>query len=252
MSEHLVIDRAPGIIEEQFEDRHQQKEAATLGMWTFLATEVLFFGGLFAAYTIYRHEHEFAFRQGSIDMKWYLGAINTAVLLVSSFFMAMAVRAAAVGSNRLIVRYLILTIVVGTLFLCIKGTEYAVDYGERLVPGLNFTEARPTEEEMNGFTRAFSKFDNWFDMHVSAPVDKAPRRPHDEQLFLLFYWIMTAIHATHMIIGIAVMLVLIVMARRKMFSAQWHNPVECFGLYWHFVDIVWVFLFPTLYLLRNP
>ena len=252
MTEHLVTEQSHGIIEEQFEDRHQQKEVATLGMWTFLATEVLFFGGLFAAYTIYRYKYADAFRQGSIDMKWYLGAINTAVLLVSSFFMAMAVRAAAVGSNGLIVRYLILTIVVGTLFLCIKGTEYAVDYGERLVPGLNFTEARPTEEEMNGFTRAFEKFDNWFDTHVSAPVDKAPRRPHYEQLFLLFYWIMTAIHATHMIIGIAIMLVLIAMARRGKFSAEWHNPVECFGLYWHFVDIVWVFLFPTLYLLRNP
>jgi cytochrome c oxidase subunit 3 len=252
MSEHLVIDRSHSAIEEQFEDRHQQKEAATLGMWTFLATEVLFFGGLFAGYTVYRHQHEFAFRQGSIDMKWYLGAINTAVLLLSSFFMALAVRAAARGSNPRIVRYLVLTIVVGTLFLCIKGIEYAVDYGERLVPGLNFTETRPTEEEMNGFTRAFARIDDWFDSHIGPPVGKATQRPHDEALFLLFYFIMTAIHATHMIIGIAVMLVLIAMARRGRFSAEWHNPVECFGLYWHFVDIVWVFLFPTLYLLRNP
>jgi cytochrome c oxidase subunit 3 len=185
-------------------------------------------------------------------MKWYLGAVNTAVLLVSSFFMALAVRAAAVGSNSGVIRYLVLTIVVGSLFLCIKATEYAVDYGERLVPGLNFTESRPTEEQMNGFTRAFARIDQWFDTHVSPPVDKAPTRPHAEELFLLFYFIMTAIHATHMIIGIAIMLVLIAMARRKMFSAEWHNPVECFGLYWHFVDIVWVFLFPTLYLLRNP
>lgn len=252
MPEDLVIESPHSPVEHQFEDRFQQKEAATLGMWTFLATEVLFFGGLFVSYTIYRHQYPEPFRQGTLDMKWYLGAINTAVLLLSSFFMALAVRAAAVGSNPRIIRYLVLTIVVGSLFLCIKATEYYIDYRERLVPGLNFTEVRPTEDELGGFTRSFDKIDEWFDSHVSRPVGKAEIRPHNEQLFMLFYFIMTGVHATHMIIGIAVMLVLIWMAHRRRFSAEWHNPVECFGLYWHFVDIVWVFLFPALYLLRNP
>jgi len=226
MAEDLVIESPHSLVEHQFEDRFQQKEAATLGMWTFLATEVLFFGGLFVSYTIYRHQYPEAFRQGTLDMKWYLGAINTAVLLLSSFFMALAVRAAAVGSNPKIIRYLVLTIVVGSLFLCIKATEYYIDYRERLVPALNFSEARPSEDELGGFTRTFDKFDEWFDSHVSPPIGKAAVRPRNEQLFMLFYFIMTGVHATHMIIGIAVMLVLIWMAHRRRFSVEWHNPVE--------------------------
>lgn len=252
MTQHIVTDSPPGPVQHQFEDRHQQKEAATLGMWTFLATEVLFFGGLFVSYTIYRHQFPNAFRQGSLDLKWYLGGINTGVLLISSFFMAMAVNAAARGSNRGIIKFLVITIVFGGMFLGIKAVEYYVEYREWLVPKLNYSATRPQEEQLGTVAGAFDRFDHWFESHVSAPVDKSERRPDGEQLFMLFYFIMTAIHGLHMIIGICVMLVLIWMARRGRFSAEWHNPVECFGLYWHFVDIVWVFLFPTLYLLRNP
>lgn len=252
MTEHIVTEHPDALVQHQFEDRHQQKEAATLGMWTFLATEVLFFGALFVSYTIYRHQWPNDFRQGALNLKWYMGAVNTAVLLLSSFTMAMAVHAAALGSNSKIIRYLVLTILIGSLFLAIKGCEYFVEYEERLVPGLNFSIDPPKPEEMNVGGRAFEKFDRWFDTHVSAPREKSEERTHGQQLFFLFYFIMTAIHATHMIIGIGVMLVLIWMAKRRMFSAKWHNPVENFGLYWHFVDIVWVFLFPTLYLLRNP
>jgi cytochrome c oxidase subunit 3 len=251
MSEHLVTELAPSLVSPQFEDRFQQKESSTLGMWTFLATEVLFFGGLFASYTIYRHQWPNAFRQGSLDLKWYMGGVNTAVLLISSFCMAMAVNAAAVGSNAKIIRYLILTIVVGAVFLAIKGTEYYIEYKEHLIPGLNFTLDKPSEEEVGPVVRGFDKFDKWFNK-ISPPVEEAARRPQNEKLFMLFYFIMTAIHATHMLIGIAIMLVLIFMAKRGLFSAKYHNPVEMFGLYWHFVDIVWVFLFPTLYLLRQP
>src|SRR5579864_8528927 len=128
MSEHLVTGSPHSLVQHQFEDRHQQKEASTLGMWTFLATEVLFFGGLFVSYTIYRHQWPNEFRQGSLDLKWYMGGFNTAVLLVSSFFMAMAVHAAAVGSNPRIIRYLAITIFVGSIFRCIKGMEYYIEY----------------------------------------------------------------------------------------------------------------------------
>ena len=247
----LATEHTHAIHEHQFEDRHQQKEAATLGMWTFLATEVLFFGGLFVSYTIYRHMHSEPFRQGALNLKWYLGAINTAVLLVSSFTMALAVHSAALGSNAKVARYLVLTILVGGLFLAIKATEYYIEYREHLVPGLNFAHEPPAEEDVGAFVATFERIQNWFDK-VAPPINRVEQRSDPEELFFLFYFIMTAIHATHMIIGIGVMLVLIWMAKRGVFSAEYHNPVENFGLYWHFVDIVWVFLFPTLYLLRQP
>lgn len=251
MSEHLATELSPALVSPQFEDRHQQKESATLGMWTFLATEILFFGVLFTSYTIYRHQWPTGFRQGSLDLKWYLGGINTAVLLVSSFCMAMAVNAAATGSNAKIIRYLVLTILIGGLFLAIKGTEYYVEYREHLIPGLNFSATKPPESETGWLVHQFDTFEHWFRDKTGAQEPPEQRQPQ-EQLFMLFYFIMTAIHATHMIIGICVMLVLIAMAKRKVFSAKYHNPVEMFGLYWHFVDIVWVFLFPALYLLRQP
>jgi cytochrome c oxidase subunit 3 len=247
-----VTEISPSPVAHQFEEPAQQKEAATLGMWTFLATEILFFGALFVGYTIYRHLWPAEFREGSLELKWYLGGINTAVLLMSSFTMAMAVNAAATGSNSRVVRYLLLTILVGSLFLAIKGTEYYIDYREHLVPGSNFSRIKPEEQQVGRFVRALDRFDDWFNEKVthSPPVPRE-RKPQVE-LYMLFYFIMTGIHATHMIVGIAIMVVLIIMARRGMFSPAYHTPVEMFGLYWHFVDIVWVFLFPTLYLLRQP
>jgi cytochrome c oxidase subunit III len=258
MSEHLATEIAPSLVSPQFEDRAQQKESATLGMWVFLSTEVLFFGALFTCYTIYRHQWPDAFRQGSLDLKWYMGGVNTAVLLVSSFCMAMAVHSAAIGSNPRIIRWLILTICVGGIFLGIKGTEYYIEYKEHLVPGLNFSLTEPDEKDIGGFCRMLKHFEHWFDKATAqdAGLENEKPWPHrrqpNEELFMLFYFIMTAIHATHMLIGISVMCVLIAMARRRAFSAKYHNPVEMFGLYWHFVDIVWIFLYPTLYLLRQP
>jgi cytochrome c oxidase subunit 3 len=248
MSEHIVTELSHSEVSDQFEDRHQQKEAATLGMWTFLATEILFFGVLFASYTIYRHLWPSGFREGSLDLKWYLGGINTAVLLTSSFLMAMAVNAAAKGSNPKIIRYLVLTIIVGAIFLTIKGTEYYIEYREHLVPGSNFRLTKPDEAQEGGLVRALSGLEH----RVFKQEDPPEHRQKSEELFMVFYFIMTAIHATHMIVGICVMLVLIAMARRGVFTAKYHTPVEMFGLYWHFVDIVWVFLFPALYLLRQP
>ena len=251
MSEQLATEIEHSAVSHQFEDRYQQKDAATLGMWTFLATEVLFFGALFVSYTIYRHLWPEEFRQGSLNLKWYMGAVNTAVLLMSSFTMAIAVHAAALGDNAKVIRFLILTIVVGAMFLGIKACEYYIEYQEHLVPALNFAHEPPPEEEMSRVAQGFEHFDKWLGRYIH-PINKSETRPQSEELFFLFYFIMTAIHATHMIIGIGVMLVLIFMAKRGMFSREYHNPIENFGLYWHFVDIVWVFLFPTLYLLRNP
>jgi cytochrome c oxidase subunit 3 len=236
-------------VEEQFHNADQQREAATLGMWVFLATEILFFGGVFVAYAVYRIRWPQDFRQGSLDLKWYLGGFNTAVLLLSSFSMAMAVRASQLGNNRRIIGYLLITMALAITFVGIKFIEYYVEYDEGLLPGRTFRFEEPAPAEESALTRSLGKFEA--SIGVNPPAPGSGRTEH-EQLFMVFYFILTGIHATHMLVGICVMTVLVFMARAKKFSVAWHNPVEITGLYWHFVDTVWVFLFPILYLLRNP
>jgi cytochrome c oxidase subunit 3 len=209
---------------EQFQETAQQDEAATLGMWAFLATEVLFFGGMFMSFYAYRLRWPESFAAGAQELKRYLGTINTAVLLTSSYTMALAVHAARHGDTRALVRRLLLTAAIGIVFLAIKGTEYAIEYHDQLVPGLNYSTASP-------------------EGHLRAP---------HEPLFMTFYFVTTGFHALHMVIGLGVLLTLAFLARRGKFTAAYHNPVEIGGLYWHFVDMVWVFLYPTLYLLRHP
>ena len=219
----LVIE-SEAVPAEQFDDAAQQRHASTLGMWTFLATEVLFFGALFVGFYAMRTRWPADFAQGAQHLKWYLGAINTAVLLTSSFFMALAVHAAEAGDRRRVGRWLLLTLAVGLLFLGIKFTEYVIEYHEQLVP-------------------------HW---HYSA-VDEKTGEPRPEQLslFMSAYFITTGFHAVHVTIGLAALAILWLMNRRGRFTRGYHTPVEMVGLYWHFVDVVWVFLFPTLYLLRH-
>lgn len=218
-------------VHEQFEDLEQQTHSATLGMWTFLATEVLFFGVLFTAYTMYRIRWPDAFRRGSEDLKLWIGGANTAVLLTSSLFMALAVRAAAMGANRWVILHLCLTIVLGVTFLGLKGTEYYLEAKEHLVPGVNFTTVAPDE--------------------ANKPPSEQHPRPVQQRLFMQFYFIMTGLHAIHMIVGISLLTVLAVLTKRGHYNTEYHNPIEMAGLYWHFVDVVWVFLYPALYLLRQ-
>ncbi len=202
---------------EQFEDLPQQKEAATLGMWTFLATEVLFFGGLFLTYIVYRHAYPQAFAQASKHTIVLYGAINTAVLLTSSFSMALAVRAAQVSDTPALVRNLLITLFLGCCFLGIKGLEYHQDIQEHLWPGPYFAKELPPQA----------------------------------QIFWFLYWAMTGLHALHVTIGLGVLAVIARMSSLGKFSADYHNPVEICGLYWHFVDIVWIYLFPLLYLINR-
>lgn len=215
----------------QFEDMEQQTRSATLGMWTFLSTEILFFGVLFVSYTMCRIRRHDAFRQGSLDLKLWIGGMNTAVLLTSSLFMALAVRAASLGNNRDLVVHLIITMLLGLAFLGFKAYEYSSEAREALVPEIKYSTIPPDEQNL-------------------PPAQQHPR-PNEERLFMIFYFIMTGLHALHMVIGISVLAVLALLARRGHFTAEYHNPVEIAGLYWHFVDIVWVFLYPALYLLRQ-
>lgn len=209
----------------QFEDLEQQHETDTLGIWVFLVTEIMFLGGLFAAYTIYRSLYPAAFEAGSRALNVRLGAINTMVLLSSSFTMAMAVRSAQTAQRKALMMFLVLTMLLGVLFLGIKAVEYHGEWVDRVVPSLNFA---PQGELLQRFT--------------AGGIGRA-------ELFMCFYFFMTGVHALHMIIGLGLLLVLLLRARRGVFSAQYYAPVEVTGLYWHFVDVVWVFLYPLLYLI---
>jgi len=200
-----------------FDDAGQQHEASTLGMWVFLATEVMFFGGIFAAYVVYRTFFPEAFAAASNHLDVRLGTINTAVLIGSSLTMALAVHAGQTGRPRGIVGWLLATIGLGAVFLGIKGWEYAHKFHEHLVPGPHF--AWPGAD------------------------------PGHAEIFFGLYFTMTGVHALHMVIGIGLLSWLIRAARRDRFSAAYSTPVELVGLYWHFVDIVWIFLFPLLYLI---
>ncbi|MGB6876204.1 MAG: cytochrome c oxidase subunit 3 family protein [Candidatus Acidiferrales bacterium] len=219
MPEEVAIQAGRPILEQHFADLPVQQEARKLGMWIFLTTEILFFGSLFATYTIYRELYLPGFIQGShfLEVKW--GAINTAVLIVSSLTMALAIRSAQVGKRKsATIGLLGITAILGVVFLCIKFIlEWRTDYLHHLVPGINFYYAGP---------------------HASHV-----------QLFFLFYFFMTGLHALHVMVGIGIMLALIYLTRRGRFSPRYYSPLEVAGLYWHFVDIVWIFLFPLLYLI---
>lgn len=200
----------------QFDNPEQQRAASRIGMWIFLSTEIMFFGGMFAGYSYYRFSHPEAFARASNQLDVWLGSINTAVLICSSLTMAMAVHSAEIGRRRPIVFFLIATMVLGTVFLGIKFYEYYRKYVEHLIPGWDF------------------RFEG--EDHGAAAI------------FFSFYFAMTGMHALHMIIGFGLQTYLVIGALRNRFSAMYHTPVEIVGLYWHFVDIVWIFLFPLLYL----
>src|SRR5215475_9107028 len=202
----------------QFDDPAQQHEASSLGMWAFLLTEIMLFGGLFVGYTVYRTAYPAGFIAGSQHLDVLLGTLNTAVLISSSLTMALAVHAAQEGHTRLLSRFVLLTMLLGLVFLGIKGYEYSLEYHESLVPAVKFT-----------YTGSY------------APQVK---------LFMVFYFVMTSLHALHMLIGLSLLTVLLILSWRGRFSSAYHTPVEVIGLYWHFVDIVWIFLYPLLYLVR--
>jgi cytochrome c oxidase subunit 3 len=209
----------------QFEDMEQQRSTASLGMWTFLATEVMFFGGLFTGYCAYRFSDPEAFRIASRHLNVWLGSINTFVLLTSSLTVALSVHAGQTGSRKNQVRYLLATIALGLVFLGIKAVEYREEFKDHLVPGWNFSVAT-----------------------LNPPEGASEHTIQHAEMFFVFYFFMTGLHAVHMVIGIGVFALIAVMARRGRFTPEYHTPLELSGLYWHFVDIVWVFLFPLLYL----
>jgi cytochrome c oxidase subunit 3 len=220
-----------------FETQEQQREAGTFGMWLFLLTEIMFFGGLFFAYLLYRNWYNPAFVVASNQLKISLGAANTAILITSGFFMALGVWAAEVRKKRQLVIYLVLTTVFGLAFLGIKYVEYKEKFELHHVPGASFDVSQFVNPHAYGLKE--------------QPL--APDMAQKTQVFFFLYFAMTGMHALHMIIGIVLLFWLTWRANRGEFSAGYVAPIENFGLYWHFVDIVWLFLFPLLYLInRHP
>ena len=203
-------------LQHHFEDMGQQHEASTLGMWLFLVTEVMFFGGMLAAYMLYRIWYPVAWADGSNELNIVMGGVNTAVLIFSSLTMAMAVRSAQTGRRNATMIFLVLTMLLGLTFLVIKFFEYKEKFELNHVPGPNF------------------RFEG-------------PEAPH-VQIFFSVYFALTGVHALHMVIGFTLLSVILWMTYKNRFSPEWYTPIELAGLYWHFVDIVWIFLFPLLYL----
>jgi len=203
-------------LREQFDDVAQQQEAATLGMWAFLATEILFFGVLFAAYTFCRVRFPAAFTAGSRHTDLTLGTLETTVLLASSFCVAVAVRDLQLGGRRLASLLLTFTALLGVCFLVIHGFEYVAEYREGLVPAVHYTQAGV----------------------VAVPM----------QLFFFLYYVTTGFHGLHVTIGVGLLTAMAWRTNRGDFDAGYHTPVELTALYWHLVDIVWLFVFPLMYL----
>jgi cytochrome c oxidase subunit 3 len=231
----------------QFETLEQQKETASLGMWVFLAQEVLFFGGIFLAYTINRHAYFHAFAVGSNTLDIKLGTINTGVLILSSLTMAMSVWAASVGKKKLVTWCLLGTLFLGCVFLGVKVVEYKQKYDHHLIPGhgfdITYCSKNPAVCGLSG-KKAQAE-----EEEVAKALKADPDLNAHSQLYFSLYFGMTGLHALHMVVGAGLLLWLIQQSMVGRFTPSYNTPVEMIGLYWHFVDIVWIFLFPLLYLI---
>lgn len=273
----------PGL-QHQFEDMAQQQESATIGMWMFLVQEIMFFGGLFTVYLVFRSRFPMAFAAASNHLDAFWGGLNTLVLIVSSLTMALAVYYAQKGNRNLQVIMIVLTMIFGTVFLGVKAIEYTAKYNEGIVPvtGLNKrtpilsenapvpvvkAEAKEGDHSNHPYVNPRGEF-QWTDTSLVKVAQEGNYLTAAEKVgyfsngeidankfrdkVRIFYWIyfaMTGLHALHMIIGLGLMLWLLWKAWLGTYTAEYFAPVEIAGLYWHFVDIVWIFLFPLLYLL---
>ena len=285
----------PGL-QHQFEDMKQQEESVSIGMWMFLVQEIMFFGGLFTVYLVFRSRFPMAFATGSNHLDVVMGFANTLVLIVSSLTMALTVFFAQRNNRNMQVIMILLTMLFGATFLGVKVVEYTDKYNHGLVPvaGWNRKVKLPQEAEHASLpfeTKAAAEpqhvetehqYNNprgdfqWNEGHhlVDQALEEQKANPKGKYLtdyekigyfsngvvdddkfrdkvrsFFWIYFAMTGLHALHMIVGLILMSWLLLKAWKGTFNAEYYLPVEMSGLYWHFVDIVWIFLFPLLYLL---
>lgn len=274
----------PGL-QHQFEDMDQQEESVSIGMWMFLAQEIMFFGGLFTAYLVFRSKYPMAFAAGSNHLDAFWGGLNTIVLIVSSLTMALTVYYAQKGNRNLQVILIVLTMFFGTVFLGVKAIEYTDKYNHGFVPVTGWNKkvkedpavehaevhAKPCYEVAHGeehkYVNPRGEF-QWTDCSLAklaqdgnylTTAEKNSYFSNGEidankfrdrvRIFFWIYFVMTGLHALHMIVGLGLMTWLLWKAWKGVFKPDYYMPVEMSGLYWHFVDIVWIFLFPLLYLL---
>ena len=294
MSTHETSDKfvyhEPGL-QHQFEDMGQQEESVSIGMWMFLVQEIMFFGGLFTAYLVFRSKYPMAFAAGSNHLNAFWGGLNTLVLIVSSLTMALTVYYAQKGNRNMQVILIVLTMFFGSVFLGVKAIEYTDKYEHGIVPvtGLNkVVKADPRSEHIEVKEKPCYEVDHspagiaeeekdyvnpkgefqWKDCSLvklaqdhnyltsaekigyfsNGEID-ADKFRDKVRIFFFLYFVMTGLHALHMIVGLGLMTWLLWTAWKKYYNADYYMPVEMSGLYWHFVDIVWIFLFPLLYLL---
>ena len=270
--EHMNV--AHQHVAHQFEDIDQQNESYIVGMWTFLVTEIMFFGALFLALTVYRSIHATDFNDAHKHLNVFFGGFNTVVLLTSSFTMVMSVRAAMMANRTATMLWLAITMGGAFLFLGVKTIEYKEKFDHHLVPGAAFHYTPPEEEKTAGShtttgtessqsmpgSGSDKTYEGTRPMETKADLNNTSASPSYEsnqkglsqdgkQLFFCLYFIMTGLHAIHIIIGIGIMAVLFVMYALRLGAVDDYMPLEMTGLYWHFVDIVWIFLFPILYLI---
>jgi cytochrome c oxidase subunit 3 len=260
-----------GLVVHHFMDLQQQREAGTLGMWIFLATEVMFIGAIFVAYFSYRIQPRFfiEFRWSSENLIMLIGFVNTLVLLTSSLTVVLAIRAAQMGNKPWIIYHLIFTFLLGCVFFGFKVIEYRADYVEHLWPGLSteFPDWTPDREKAKlpyflpekHFVQSFFptkpgepeiSFEEAKDRLTPVQIEQLHVKLDHAKLFYRFYYSLTGLHAFHMLVGLGIFTFLIIQAWRGKYTPESHQQVEICGLYWHFVDIVWIFLFPLLYLVR--
>ncbi|MCU1284869.1 MAG: Cytochrome c oxidase polypeptide [Acidobacteriales bacterium] len=279
-----------------FDTMDQQKDASGLGMWVFLIQEVMFFGGLFCAYLVYRNRFFPAFGAASATLSIELGTFNTVVLIGSSLTMALAVNAAQRGLVKRLMGFIIATMILGTVFLGVKVVEYSQKFEKREIPGQNFCFEPQGGGRCAGVSEAQEKetIPDLLKRYMTGGLGHPPGEPSDSalahgaasipgetvttpeghssgeegppplpggserqrsmpgsEIYFSLYFAMTGMHALHMIIGMGLMLWLLYNAHKGMYSAAYYTPIENFGLYWHFVDIVWIYLFPLLYLINR-
>lgn len=202
-------------LREQFRTPAQQRETATFGMWIFIITEAMLFGGMFTAYAVYYMRDPQGFIKGSGEMEYLIGAVNTAILICSGLTMTLAIYFAGRGKEMRCALLLLSTMLIGGIFLALKFYEYYLHYREHKVPGLLFEESGSHADQV--------------------------------QLFFVFYFLMTGLHAIHMLIGLGILTVMVYRSVLGSITAEYHTPIDVAGLYWHFIDVVWVFLFAIFY-----
>jgi len=221
-----------GALAHHFDSMEQQQGSARLGMWAFLVTEVLFFGGIFVAYTAYRIWYPLEFEIGASKLNVLIGTINSFLLLTSSLTITLAIHAAHEGRQDALKKWLLVTIALALAFLGFKAREYYLDYHEHLIPGRLFE----------------TPLENGHPSPAHEIVEQDSANPNHVQLFFMFYYCMTGLHVLHMIVGVGLIAWIYFLARRNYFRfPERYVYVEVTSLYWHFVDMIWFFLMALLY-----